>query len=462
MFCEQCGALVPDGMRFCDQCGAPVSDGEAQNMASEAGQYNMQPGPVNNIPPMQQGMYHHGTPPMQQGMVPQGGMQPQGAYNTQKKSPLVPVMIAVVAVLVLGLGGFGVYKNIDKIKELTSKIKKEEPVTEEPPVEEPVEEKPPVEEPPEEKAPVKEETGEETETEEIEKESPGGSDEEDSEDVGSGKTKDERETRDTPAKDAITGGKWARNGSGGHIYNLNGEMQKKCWVEIKGEYYYVDASGYRMSDNWSHDGFYVGEEGLWDESVDRRMDDPEPLAEISYVNQVYKDNTGECKSVVFDGKKGTAALEYQWDDVIYDVTSMGYGTYILTDSSGMLDPMDVVHTLVMSVSEDQSKVMISEYGYTTVLEADGNYNSNGPGKTAENGSDSKGSGSGNITITDIVEMAKTKSGAPNAELDSVDQDGTLNIRLYGNGTQDTWDWYYIDPKTLKGTNITGNVIDLNK
>ena len=442
MFCEQCGALVPDGMKFCDQCGAPVAVIENTPMQTGTGQYNMQPEMQNNMQ--------------------RSGQQGMPGQNKTKKSPLVPIIIAVAVVLVLGLGSFLAYKNIDKIKELTARIKKEEPVTEEPPVEEPVEEKSSVEEPPEEKVPVKEETGKETETEEIEKESPGGSDEEDSEDVGPGKTKAERETRDTPAKDAITGGKWARNGSGGHIYNLNGEMQKKCWVEIKGEYYYVDASGYRMSDNWSHDGFYVGEEGLWDESVDRRMDDPEPLAEKSYVNQVYKDNTGECKSVVFDGKKGTAALEYQWDDVIYDVTSMGYGTYILTDSSGMLDPMDVVHTLVMSVSEDQSKVMISEYGYTTVLEADGNYNSNGPGKTAENGSDSKGSGSGNITITDIVEMAKTKSGAPNAELDSVDQDGTLNIRLYGNGTQDTWDWYYIDPKTLKGTNITGNVIDLNK
>ena len=421
MFCEQCGALVPDGMKFCDQCGAPVAVIENTPMQTGTGQYNMQPEMQNN-------MQRSG----QQGMP--------GQNNKPKKSPLVPIIIAVVAVLVLGLGSFLVYKNIDKIKELTAKIKKEEPVTEEPPAEEPPEETPPVEEPTEEKSPVKEGSGEETETEEIEKESPGGSDEEDSENVGPGKTKD---------------------GSGGHIYNLNGEMQKKCWVEIKGEYYYVDASGYRMSDNWSHDGFYVGEEGLWDESVDRRMDDPVPLAEISYVNQVYKDNTGECKSVVFDGKKGTAALEYQWDDIIYDVTSMGHGTYILTDSSGMLDPMDVVHTLVMSVSEDQSKVMISEYGYTTVLEADRNYSSNGPGKTAENGSDSKGSGSGNITITDIVEMAKTKSGAPNAELDSVDQDGTLNIRLYGNGTQDTWDWYYIDPKTLKGTNITGNEINFN-
>lgn len=440
MFCEQCGALVPDGMKFCDQCGAPVSDSEAQNMASEAGQYNMQPEMQNNMQ--------------------RSGQQGMPGQNKTKKSPLVPIIIAVAAVLVLGLGSFLVYKNIDKIKELTAKIKKEEPVTEEPPVEEPVEEKSSVEEPPEEKVPVKEETGEETETEEIEKESPGGSDEEDSEDVGPGKTKDERETRDTPSKDAITGGKWARNGSSGHIYNLNGEMQKKCWVEIKGEYYYVDASGYRMSDNWSHDGFYVGEEGLWDESVDRRMDDPVPLAEMSYVNQAYKDNTGECKSVVFDGKKGTAALEYQWDDVIYDVTSMGHGTYILTDSSGMLDPMDVVHTLVMSVSEDQSKVMISEYGYTTVFEADRNYSSNGSGKPADNGSSSKGSGSGNVTITDIVEMARVKSGAPNAELDSVDQDGTLNIRLYGNGTQDTWDWYYINPSTLKGTDILGNPVNL--
>ena len=64
---------------------------------------------------------------------------------------------------------------------------------------------------------------------------------------------------------------------------------------------------------------------------------------------------------------------------------------------------------------------------------------------------------------DIVEKARKKSGAPIAELDSIDPDGTLNIHLYedaGDHTA-TWDWYYIDPNTLKGQNFMGDSIDLN-
>ena len=129
MFCEQCGALVPDGMRFCDQCGAPVAVIENTPMQTGTGQYNMQPEMQNNMQ--------------------RSGQQGMPGQNKTKKSPLVPIMIAAASVLVLGLGSFLVYKNFAKIKELTAKIKKEEPVMEEPPVEEPVEEKSSVEEPPE-------------------------------------------------------------------------------------------------------------------------------------------------------------------------------------------------------------------------------------------------------------------------------------------------------------------------
>ncbi|MCR5789566.1 MAG: hypothetical protein K6G83_06730 [Lachnospiraceae bacterium] len=64
------------------------------------------------------------------------------------------------------------------------------------------------------------------------------------------------------------------------------------------------------------------------------------------------------------------------------------------------------------------------------------------------------------TEKEILELAKTLSGAPNAELDGVDPDGTYNIHLYGRNAQDTWDWYYIDPRTLEGTNILGEKVDL--
>ncbi len=103
MFCEQCGALVPDGMKFCDQCGAPVADGENTPIMNGTEQNNIQPEPVNYVPPMQQGM--------------------PGINNRPKKSPLVPLVIAAVAVIILGPGGFLAYKNIDKLKGLVGKVK---------------------------------------------------------------------------------------------------------------------------------------------------------------------------------------------------------------------------------------------------------------------------------------------------------------------------------------------------
>ena len=285
MFCEQCGAVVPEGMRFCDQCGAPVEPDASPPVQS----------PIMEQPPMPQGMMQpQGQPvppqPMQQpqymnrpgmpmGRMPAmspGAMPPPVAYENKKKSPLVPIIIIVAAVLIFGLGGFGVYKNIDKIKALVAK-EKEEP--EEPPIEEPPVKEPPVEEPPIEE-PVKEEpVKEDPEKEESVKEEP-----------------EEKPGKRDP------------------------------------------------------------------------VDDEKP-----------EENTGR---------------------------------------------------------------------------------ENAEDRGIDQGFKSSGSGSGNVTITDIVERARVKSGAPNAELDSVDPDGTLNIRLYGSGTQDTWDWYYINPSTLKGTDILGNPVNL--
>ncbi|MBQ9359446.1 MAG: hypothetical protein IJT96_00250 [Lachnospiraceae bacterium] len=88
--------------------------------------------------------------------------------------------------------------------------------------------------------------------------------------------------------------------------------------------------------------------------------------------------------------------------------------------------------------------------------------SNSPEQSGGQTTESSG-GSTKLSNAEIVERAKKKSGAPIAELDSVDPDGTLNIHLYeDNGVnQATWDWYYINPDTLTGHNVVGDVIDLN-
>ena len=67
------------------------------------------------------------------------------------------------------------------------------------------------------------------------------------------------------------------------------------------------------------------------------------------------------------------------------------------------------------------------------------------------------------TNDEIVEMARVYSGAPLAVLDNIAEDNSLNIHLYedmGDHTA-TWDWYNIDPNTLKGTDFNGKPIDLN-
>lgn len=73
------------------------------------------------------------------------------------------------------------------------------------------------------------------------------------------------------------------------------------------------------------------------------------------------------------------------------------------------------------------------------------------------------SGSAAITNDEIVERAKKRSGAPIAELDYIDDNGHLIIHLYEQMPDHTatWDWYDIDPKTLTGTDILGEKVDLN-
>lgn len=88
-----------------------------------------------------------------------------------------------------------------------------------------------------------------------------------------------------------------------------------------------------------------------------------------------------------------------------------------------------------------------------------------PEEITEDGSESEAdtADSGKLGNDEIVELAKEHSGAPEAELDQVMDNGNLYIHLYedmGDHTA-TIDWYEIDPKTLKGTNFEGNAVDLS-
>gem|GEM_PF-3364810 len=62
---------------------------------------------------------------------------------------------------------------------------------------------------------------------------------------------------------AVTGGEWIQIASV-WFYQKDGELVKSSWIDDKGVYYYVDDSGYMLSDAFTPDGYYVGADGSYD------------------------------------------------------------------------------------------------------------------------------------------------------------------------------------------------------
>ena len=154
-------------------------------------------------------------------------------------------------------------------------------------------------------------------------------------------------------------------------------------------------------------------------------------------NKVDKSETSaQTKSVVVSGSSGSASNS---------------GSGVASDGTAS--------TQVIVGSRVDDGTGRAEPSGAVVVQPDGTIVS--AGKTEQKQENSSGGASNNYA--DIVEKARKKSGAPLAELDGIDPDGTLNIHLYedaGDHTA-TWDWYYIDPQTLTGHNAVGDVINLN-
>lgn len=135
MFCEQCGAQMPDNMKFCPACGAKVDGGDMTG-AMDAGQVQQQGGYGN---PQQQGygQMPQGQPPVQPGPVPgpqgfnQGQPYPgQGPYPQMRPGQMgpgqmsakkkgSPALIIILVVLVLIIGGVvaGIFVLKNKVKD---------------------------------------------------------------------------------------------------------------------------------------------------------------------------------------------------------------------------------------------------------------------------------------------------------------------------------------------------------
>ncbi len=390
MICPNCGGDLPEGSTFCDLCGTKLESttgsysmpqqpygGEAQQPYGEQQQpYGAQPqygaGPDN-------AGQQYGGPQQYSGpqQIPYGMQDPSYGAPEKKVSPIVPIIIAVAAVLILGIGGFalfqsGILSGGGKANEETSQDeakaekkkdkdkKKDEEKDKDKDKESEDEEKEDEDSRDEEKEDEdkKDEDKDKDETEEVKEEEeaePTPEPEEEPADDGA-----------SPAGYAISGGSWETDSDGGVMFvpDSGGNM-KGQWVEEDGFYYYIDQTGYLMHENWSQDGFYVNGNGAWDKTVPQRKDDPDPLDGTTYVNMDYEDPT-----LTFDLVKNgtqycimTETFNFGYSQQ-YDLLTLGHGTYLV---NGIDDPK---RQLILSVSQDQKTVIVTERGWSTFYRAD--------------------------------------------------------------------------------------------
>ena len=61
----------------------------------------------------------------------------------------------------------------------------------------------------------------------------------------------------------VSGGEWIQIASV-WFYQKDGELVKNSWIDDNGVYYYVDETGYMLSNAYTPDGYYVGADGSYD------------------------------------------------------------------------------------------------------------------------------------------------------------------------------------------------------
>ncbi len=164
----------------------------------------------------------------------------------------------------------------------------------------------------------------------------------------------------TPATYSVTGGEWTTLQSGEKIYTLaDGAETMNVWVEDKDKYYYVDYSGCLMRSNYAQDGYWAGEDGSWDQSKPRRTDDTQPVSGAEYGTDPKV--TVEILNYSDDSHYAIATRRYSFGyEEEFNVLPLGNSTYLLEGKN------DFNSGLLMSVSEDQSTLIISGAGTTEV------------------------------------------------------------------------------------------------
>ncbi len=167
----------------------------------------------------------------------------------------------------------------------------------------------------------------------------------------------------TPAADAVSGGYWETLQSGEQVYcSEDGTPYVGTWVFDKDAYYYIDHTGCLMRGNYSEEGFWVLDSGIWDQTQTRRRDVVEPLESRSYGTDpswIFRTENSYGIQNVYASKSYSFGSEET-----YLMSPIGRSIYTLTDTDGMVAAQ-------MSVTPDTTAILISQGGYTQRYEIQG-------------------------------------------------------------------------------------------
>lgn len=152
------------------------------------------------------------------------------------------------------------------------------------------------------------------------------------------------------------GGKWEPLESGETAYVFpSGEYARNQWIKDGNQLYYVDVSGCRMTDNYSHDGYYVGQDGALVKSVKRLEKDLQPREGQTYRCPDW-DNT-----LMFWPSSGKAHMAYPEKynyEVDYRIVPLGHSAYSLYNIN---DEFDCCYVVVL---DDGQSLRVSSAGET--------------------------------------------------------------------------------------------------
>ena len=166
-------------------------------------------------------------------------------------------------------------------------------------------------------------------------------------------------------------GQWEQGDSGQwHYQKDNGQYAQGEWENIDGKDYYFTLNREMLVNNYTPDGYWVGGNGVWDQSAGQRQVDAYP-AWAMYVNE----NEIEAVSYSFyyydDYSDGISIAEVVWQHsssyagrstLSYLLKDLGNGTFILLFESGG----KLYYDSYIAVTSDGQYLGVSSCGSTEV------------------------------------------------------------------------------------------------